>query len=275
MFLLNGQNSNSLAITDRGLHYGDGLFETLEVIQGTPLFLSEHLQRLHDGCLRLKIPPFATQLLRDEVEKLSQNQPAAVIKIMVTRGSGGRGYRQPEPITASRILGVYPYPQYPQHYREDGVAVTLCQHPVSINPHLAGIKHLNRLDQVLARAEWQDDLYQEGLMTDSQGFLVEGTMTNLFWVRDNIVYTPDLAQAGINGIVRQWLIAHCLQSDIPLICGQFTMDDLRQADEIWLTNSLIGIWPVQRIQQQYFVPGPVTRAIQSAWQQARDRQLSC
>ena len=275
MFLLNGHDNNSLPISDRGLHYGDGLFETLEIHQGKPLFLAQHLQRLQLGCLRLKIPAFDPQLLTQEAYQLCKNHARGVLKIIVTRGSGGRGYRQPDPIAATRILGVYPYPDYPQHYADQGVELTVCQHPVSVNPVLAGIKHLNRLDQVLARSEWQDDRFQEGIMCDSQGFLIEGTMSNLFWVRDQTVYTPSLAQAGIDGIVRQWLIHYLQDKSIAVETGQFTFEHLFSAHEVWVTNSIIGIWPVRAIHDQAYVLGPVVRQLQSAWQQAREQQLLC
>ncbi|NBV74677.1 MAG: aminodeoxychorismate lyase [Methylococcaceae bacterium] len=275
MFLLNGHASNSLPISDRGLHYGDGLFETLEIYQGKPLFLAQHLQRLQLGCHRLKIPVFDPQLLTQEAHHICENHARGVLKIIVTRGSGGRGYRQPDPVAATRILGVYPYPDYPQHYTDQGVELTVCQHPVSTNPVLAGIKHLNRLDQVLARSEWQDERFQEGIMSDSQGFLIEGTMSNLFWLRDQTVFTPCLAQAGIDGIVRQWLISYLQAKSILVETGQFTLDHIVNAHEVWVTNSIIGIWPVKAINDQAYVLGPVVRQLQAAWQQARKQQLSC
>lgn len=275
MFLLNGHDNNSLPISDRGLHYGDGLFETLEIYQGKPLFLAQHLQRLQLGCNRLKIPAFDLQLLIQEAHQLCETHERGVLKIIVTRGSGGRGYRQPDPIEATRIMGVYPYPDYPQDYADKGIAMTFCQHPVSINPILAGIKHLNRLDQVLARSEWQDDRFQEGLMCDTQGFLVEGTMSNLFWVRDQTVYTPSLTQAGIDGIVRQWLISYLQANSIAVEVGQYTPEHLVNANEVWVTNSIMGIWPVRAIDAQAFVLGPVVHKLQAAWQLARTQQLSC
>ncbi len=275
MFLLNGHDNNSLPISDRGLHYGDGLFETLEILQGQPLFLSQHLKRLQLGCHRLKIPAFDTQLLSQEAIRLCADHDRGVLKIIVTRGSGGRGYRQPESVDATRIMGVYPYPAYPQDYAEIGVALTFCQHPVSINPVLAGIKHLNRLDQVMARSEWQDECFQEGIMSDSQGNLVEGTMSNLFWLRDQTVYTPSLTQAGIDGIVRQWLISYLQANAIAVEVGHYTAEHLSNANEVWVTNSVIGIWPVRAIMDQDLILGPFTRQLQAAWQQARTRQLTC
>lgn len=275
MFLLNGHDNNSLPISDRGLHYGDGLFETLEIFQGKPLFLAQHLERLQQGCHRLKIPAFDPQLLIQEALQLCAGHERGVLKIIITRGSGGRGYRQPDVIQATRIMGVYPYPAYPEDYAEKGVALTFCEHPVSVNPVLAGIKHLNRLDQVLARAEWQDDSFQEGIMCDNRGWLVEGTMSNLFWVRDQKVCTPSLDQAGIEGIVRQWLIRYLQENAMTVEIAQYTAEHLLKANEVWVTNSVIGIWPVRIINNQEFVLGPFTRQLQAAWQLARSQQLSC
>lgn len=275
MFLLNGQDKHTLAVTDRGFHYGDGLFETLEVIAGQPLFLDWHLERLNRGCRRLLIPVCDTAQLIQESRQLCAGAQRAVLKILITRGSGGRGYRQPPDLKPTRLLGLYPHPDYPESYAQHGIKLRFCQHPVSINPALAGIKHLNRLDQVLARAEWQDDTIQEGIMCDPEGNLIEGTMSNLFWVRDGDLFTPTIERAGIDGIVRQWLLAHAQRAAINCRMGRYPAEALLQADEIFVTNSLIGIWPVKRLADQAFNIGPVTRMLQQAWQQIRQEQMAC
>ena len=275
MFLLNGQYKQTLAITDRGLHYGDGLFETLEVIAGRPLFWGQHLERLNRGCRRLQIPECDSAQLQQEGLTLCADAEHAVLKIIITRGSGGRGYRQPAAIQSTRLLGLYPHPEYPQAYAQFGVNLRLCQHPVSINPVLAGIKHLNRLDQVMARAEWHDEDIQEGIMMDPDGNVVEGTMSNIFWIRDGIVFTPDLMRAGIAGIVRQWLLDYCQKNAIAYQIGQYPVAALLQADEVFLTNSLLGLWPVKSLSAQQFAVGPVTRQLQQAWFAARQEQLIC
>ena len=136
MVLLNGAGKHFIDVSDRGLQYGDGLFETLEIFQGKPVFFEQHLQRLRMGCSRLLIPEPDCQLLRHEALSLCKDAEHAVLKIIITRGSGGRGYRQPDPIQPTRLLSLHPYPQLPEHFYSQGVVARFCQHPLSINPLL-------------------------------------------------------------------------------------------------------------------------------------------
>ena len=269
MFLVNGTGKHYIDVTDRGLQYGDGLFETLEVVQGNPLLFDLHLQRLQAGCSKLLIPQPDLALLTAEALALCSDAEHAVLKIIITRGCGGRGYRQPDPVMPTRLLGLHPYPQYPASFYSEGIVARFCQHPLSINPLLAGIKHLNRLDQVLARAEWQDDAVQEGLMLDCEGYLVEGTMSNLFWIKNHTVYTPAIERAGINGILRQWLLTYLGRAGIKVVIERFLPESLLAADQVFVTNSVIGIWPVRQLHDQLFSVGPLIRQLQSAYQAVR------
>lgn len=264
MFLVNGESRQTLAISDRGLQYGDGLFETLSVVNGKPVFLALHLQRLLAGCQRLLIPDPDLDQLKQEIQQLCCDASQAVLKIIITRGSGGRGYRQPDPIQATRILSLHPFPVYPLDFQQQGIVLRLCRQTVSINPGLAGIKHLNRLEQVLARAEWQDDQVQEGLMTDLNGLIIEGTMSNLFWVKAGVLHTPSLEQAGIAGIIRQLVLSIAQQTDLAISIDTVSAEQLALADEVFMTNSVIGIWPVRQFEQQAYAIGPITRRLQ-AW----------
>ena len=173
MFLLNGERRQCVDVADRGFQYGDGVFETIEVADGKPLFLDRHLRRLAKGCGKLLIPPPDLALLAEESLQISASARHAVLKLIVTRGCGGRGYRQPPRILPTRLLSLHPHPDYPEHFQTDGVTLRFCEYRLSINPALAGIKHMNRLEQILARAEWQDDGVQEGLMLDACGNVVE------------------------------------------------------------------------------------------------------
>jgi 4-amino-4-deoxychorismate lyase len=269
MFLLNGESRHLVDVSDRGFQYGDGLFETLEVLQGTALFLDRHLQRLTEGCQRLLLPPPDWQLLQQEAQQLTANTEHGVLKIIMTRGSGGRGYRQPEPIVPTRLLSLHPYPQYPTSLQSHGIVTRFCDQLLSINPSLAGIKHLNRLEQVLARAEWRDDAIQEGLMLDNNGHVIEGTMSNLFIVKNAVLYTPALTQSGIAGIVRQLVLAFANQLALPISIQNLSKDQLLQADEVFVTNSVIGIWPVKQIAQHSFQVGEWTQRLQVMLNQAR------
>jgi 4-amino-4-deoxychorismate lyase len=268
MILINGESREHIEISDRGFQYGDGLFETIEVRDGRAVFLERHLQRLNVGCQRLHIPFPDIELLRFEAEELcrrwvdSENPGRAVLKIIVTRGSGGRGYRQPDVIHPTRIVSLHPYPDYPEIYREQGIAARICATRLGLSPALAGIKHLNRLEQVLARAEWNDSSIQEGLMLDVNGHVIEGTMTNLFYVKNNILHTAVLAQSGVSGIIRGVIMAISGDHGLSVIEHGFTKDQLLSADEVFVCNSIIGIWPVALIEDTHFSVGPITRKIQ-------------
>ena len=247
MILINGQPDNRIPVTDRGLQYGDGLFETLAFRRGKLEFLNAHLQRLMWGCERLGINFADKDKLEVELATLcAQTAEDSVIKIMVTRGSGGRGYKAPEEAEPLRIISSHPMPDYPESCQQ-GITVRLCQHRLGINPALAGIKHLNRLEQVLARSEWDDHTIREGLMRDINDKLVEGTMSNLFMIQNGQLVTPTIAENGIAGIMRGEVIKLASKLDIPVTEKDMSLNDLEQADEVFLTNSIIEIWPVTQL----------------------------
>ncbi len=267
MFIINGELSSTINLADRGLHYGDGLFETLEVINGKPVFLQLHLERLFRDCQRLLFPAPNSQLLTQEIallcthsEELKQHN---VLKILITRGVGGRGYRQPQVIEPTRIIGLYPMPNYNPDYQYYGVNTRWCQLRLGINTALAGIKHLNRLEQVLARAEWDEDDIQEGLMMNARDNVIEGKMSNLFYVKDNSLYTASLNDSGIAGIMRQIVLDEAASQGLIVIVHDYCKQTVLTADEVFLTNSIIGIWPVKSIDTQVFAIGPVTRRLQA------------
>ncbi|MCK9397917.1 MAG: aminodeoxychorismate lyase [Methylobacter sp.] len=262
MILVNGESKAHIEISDRGFQYGDGLFETIEVRDGQAVFLERHLERLNSGCRRLQIPFPDAKLLSFEAKELCRQHRRAVLKIIVTRGSGGRGYRQPDRIQPTRVLSLHPYPDYPETYREQGVVVRFCATRLGLNPALAGIKHLNRLEQVMARSEWNDPAIQEGLMLDVNGHVIEGTMTNLFYIKNNRLYTAELVQSGVAGIMRGIIMILSADHGFPVIEHMFTKDELLSADEVFICNSIIGVWPVTQIEQKHFTVGPITKNIQ-------------
>jgi 4-amino-4-deoxychorismate lyase len=263
MILVNGVHQPHIPIADRGFQYGDGLFETIEVNNGQPVFMERHLARLETGCHRLKIPfPDMSQLIA-ETRHVCQGSTQAVLKIIVTRGVGGRGYRQPDAIEPTRVLSLHPYPDYPASYAEQGIVAMICSTPLGLNPLLAGIKHMNRLEQIMARAEWMDAGIQEGLMLDANARVVEGTMTNLFYVKKGTLYTAALTQAGVAGIIRSIIIELSVQQGFNMIEHSFTQEQLLSADEIFVCNSIIGIWPVKQIERVHFSIGPITQQVQN------------
>jgi 4-amino-4-deoxychorismate lyase len=262
--VINGEAVDCISSADRGLSYGDGVFETLAVEQGVPRFWQRHMTRLLAGCRRLLISDVDTGRLFEEAGALLAGEGRCVLKIVITRGIGGRGYGPAGCGQPTRILQRHVAPALPDaHYRE-GVRVRLCDSRLSRNPRLAGIKHLNRLEQVLARSEWDDPDIQEGLVLDVDGRLVEGTMSNVFLLAKGRLLTPVLSHCGVAGIMRSVVMEQARQLGLPVQAMAVSPDDLAQADEVFLTNSLIGIWPVRRIDARDYSVGPVTRQLQDA-----------
>jgi len=248
--LIDGVETDRLSVFDRGLQYADGLFETIAVRHGGPCLWREHLDRLSRGADRLGIPTVQPDLLLRECRRLIRGLSAGVLKVILTRGSAGRGYCPPEDPRPRRILILYPWPDYPSAWWEQGVAVTLCRTPLGENPVLAGLKHLNRLEQVLARSEWRDPQTAEGLMQDGRGRVIGGTMSNLFLVAGGRLLTPRLDTCGVAGTVRGLVMRVASAFGIEVLERDMARTDLIVADGLFLTNALIGVWPVRRLEAQ-------------------------
>lgn len=259
--MVNGVNTRFLDIADRGLHYGDGVFTTLPVEQGSPLFLDRHLARLRADAGRLNIPFPGHVVLTNEALHVSSAHPESVLKITLTRGAGGRGYRCPEQVDGTRIIFAHPKPDYPNSIRELGVQVRFCDLRLGLNPRLAGVKHLNRLEQVLARAEWRDEDIREGLMLDHEGFLVEGVMSNVFVIRDGLVRTPLLDRCGVSGVMRGLVLEAAREVGLPVKESRILPQEAVDADELFLTNSVIGVWPVCLLDGKEIPVGRITRLL--------------
>ncbi|MHB8533959.1 MAG: aminodeoxychorismate lyase [Sulfuricaulis sp.] len=261
--LINGEPGESISVYDRGYQYGDGLFETLAVVAGEPLLWDRHMRRLFHGAGRLGIPAPNESLLRDEARHVCRGAARAVLKIIVTRGVSGRGYAPGPETTSTRTVCLLPWPDYPSAYRRQGVAVRFCRTMIARSGTLAGLKHLNRLEQVCARMELVAD-YAEGLMLDEPGHVIEGTMTNIFIVRAHELLTPDLSHSGVEGVMRGLVLERAVAPLPACRVATLSRDTVLNADEIFVTNSLIGLWPVRRIESKEFPVGPVTRHIQEA-----------
>ena len=267
--LINGELQDHVSIRDRGFQYGDGLFETLAVTKGKPVFWERHMRRLRHGAERLGLTPSPESLLRQEARQICMNHERAVLKIIITRGASVRGYGPVAGASPTRVLSLSPWPDYPATCAQQGVAVRFCRMMLARNWFLAGIKHLNRLEQVLARAEWRDD-FQEGLMQDADGHVVEGTMSNVFAVSQGTLLTPDVSQCGVEGVIRGVVLECAAAASIPCHVTDIHRKDILGADEIFLTNSLIGLWPVHKLDEQEFTVGRITRKLQQALYDAQE-----
>lgn len=267
--LINGRESDWIPVSDRGFQYGDGLFETLLVEHGKPQFLVRHLERLGIGCGRLAIEFPGHEILSQEASRISRPFESAILKIQVTRGSGGRGFRIPERNNPTRVLSIHPRPEYPVDFQTTGIRAILCQNRLGINLSLAGLKHMNRLEQILARSEWDSPDIQEGLMLDSEGNVIEGTMSNVFLVQNDELVTPDLSRYGVAGIIRALVLEIAQSRRIGVRIETVSIQDVEKAEEIFLTNSVIGLWPVVEFERIDYAIGPLTRRIRQCLDQRK------
>jgi len=258
---IDGLPADTLSVTDRGLAYGDGVFETIAVKAGRPLLFERHLQRLEWGCNRLAIT--ADQpLIRKELLAFAADLGEGVMKLILTRGDSLRGYAPAPQAQPRRILQGGPAPAYPAVHAEQGVRLFECLTRLSEQPLLAGLKHLNRLEQVLARSEWQDSAYAEGLMCDTSGRVIEGVYSNLFLVDGGVLLTAELNRCGVAGVMRGELLAQAQALGITTEVRDIRMTDLEQADEVFLCNSVYGVWPVRGFAQLNWPVGSLTRKLQ-------------
>lgn len=258
--LVNGEWANAVPADDRGLQYGDGVFETLAVCGGLPEQWGRHFARLSRGCERLGIPVPSEALLADEAAQVCRGMGLTILKIIVTRGPGGRGYRTPSRPSPTRILTLHRWPEYPRWYETEGIDATVCQTRLGSNPRLAGIKHLNRLENVLARAEW-GEAYQEGLMLDNADQVIEGTMSNLFLIQDGVLITPDLGECGVAGVTRARIIDWAEDRLRQVEVRPVGLSEVHGAEGLFLCNSIVGIWPIRGLGEIRFAIHPLVEIL--------------
>lgn len=257
---------------DRGFNYGDGLFETVRMVNSKgvaclPLW-SLHLQRLVDSCTRLDIK-LDLKTLDSAIEQMKTQfvvlgVAEVVLKIVVTRGVGGRGYLPSVGQQPTLCVGIYPSASYPAENYAQGIAVHLCRQKLSVNAALAGMKHLNKLEYVLARTEWRDMSVSEALLLDQNDLVADGTFSNVFAVRSGVLVTPALEECGVAGVMRR-VIVEILASRLVLAVefARLSLDDLFSCDEVFVCNSVYGIWPVVSLLDARWPCGSVVRSLQA------------
>jgi 4-amino-4-deoxychorismate lyase len=245
---INGRRRSTLNYRDRGLQYGDGVFETMRVRRRAIRLLDFHLERLYQGCGRLKIRAPKAALLRRELERIAAGRREGVLKLMVTRGCGPRGYRPGGTERATRILTLAALPRATSADAAKAVRLRVCATYSSTSPSLAGLKTLNRLDSVLARSEWTDPRIWEGLMRDVDGNWVCGTMSNLFLRRGTVLMTPLLDRCGVAGVMRRWILANAGSLRLRTVERRIRWEDLQSAEEVFMSNAVVGIRSVRSIE---------------------------
>ncbi len=251
---------------DRALQYGDGVFETIRICKGGIPMWEYHLQRLKNAqdILGLPLDDFLSQwdgFLARNLVSLDN----ACAKLVISRGEGPRGYKTPKPAHINWWLKITDLPIQPER---EGFRLTLCRHALSRQPALAGIKHLNRLDQVMARSEWDEqDNFDEGIMFNIDGDVIEGTMSNIFWLKGDRLFTPDLSREGIDGCVRRWVIKQQGNKSAVTTRKNVKLDQLLTADGVFLTNSLMGIQKVAEIDGQKIAQNSMIDTLEKSFNQ--------
>jgi 4-amino-4-deoxychorismate lyase len=230
-----------ISIYDRGLAYGDGCFTTALILDGSVVMLEQHLARLKQQSERLGLPEINSSSIAEQMCNVSQGISKGVVKVIVTCGRGGRGYSRIGANQAQVIVSRHDYPNFYRQWQKDGITVGISEQQLGINPMLAGLKHLNRLEQVLLRKELDQRPEDDLLVTDINGHIIECCSANVFWLKDGQWHTPALSRAGVSGLMRAKIMT--LNQDV--LTGDYTLTAIDNIDAMFISNAILGIVPVK------------------------------
>ena len=250
--LINGSFDLTISALDRGFTYGDGVFRTMKIKDGQPISWPFHYQKLVADCAAIGIVCPSAELLMSDLQLLFPisefvDGQVQVVKVIITRGEGERGYAPPAVTIPTRVLIKSAMPRYADTHYTQGVRLHLCDTRLALQPKLAGIKHLNRLENILARMEWRDESVFDGLMLDQYGNVIECTMSNIFARVGKKLYTPNLSQCGVAGITRQRILGLEAILGLTAHVATLSLPELLSSDEVIICNSLYGVFQVTAI----------------------------
>ena len=254
---VNGIQKTTIEVTERGLAYGDGLFTTAKIVDGQIILLDKHIERLIGGCQQLKLSVPLMTNLTEQLQSVAKAYPLAVLKVMITAGSGGRGYSRVG-LSDNATNVIIMVSDFPSHYTalaQQGINLGDSKQQLSTSPMLAGLKHLNRLEQVLLKAELDDRIEDELVVTNYLGEVIEVTSSNIFYWLDGQLCTPNLSTSGVDGIIRQAILANNPQIKV---C-QTHLAELKHAQAMFICNSLMGIIPVKTYNNRILAMDDVQR----------------
>lgn len=251
-FLINGSFDQAISVFDRGFSYGDGVFRTMKIRNGLPVSWPFHYQKLVADCAVIGIVCPSAELLMSDLQKLFEKELFSedltqVAKIIITRGEGERGYAPPVITVPTRVVIKSVLPKYAESNYNKGVQLHVCDIKLAAQPKLAGIKHLNRLENVIARMEWREESIFDGLLLDQSGNVIECTMSNIFVRFGSELLTPDLSLCGVSGITRQRILGLGRILGLNVGIKSLTLAQILQADEVIICNSLFGAFQVTQI----------------------------
>ncbi len=255
------QENQQVDLQDRGFQYGDGLFETMLLDNGEIKYWPEHYSRLHSSAKRLYISCPDKDWFEEKLRGYIDLNLRLVIKIILTRGSGGRGLKLPEKTQANVYLLKYGSPKTIEYQPLKAIysEITLPK-----NRNLAGLKHLNRLDYILATRQLKSrNQFNEALLFDEDDYIIESIINNFFFIKDGVVCTPSLETSGVNGIMRKLILKNLKQNGKAVKIGHYTRHDVVTADECFLCNSVQGIRPVTQIEGINYKIGTITKDLQT------------
>lgn len=256
---VDGCRQTHIPVDDRGLHYGDGVFTTALVWEGKLVYADAHVQRLQHSARQLGLAAPSRWLLHSELKEAGALLGTGVIKYLLTRGSSSRGYAAGQGVPR-RILLAAQLPERPQRLWQQGARLEISAVVLPMPAPLPGIKHLNCLPQVLASSA-RSHAADESVFLNAQGHIVGGSMSNLFFVQGGAVHTPGICNGGVDGIMRAQLLRAAARHGLYTRQGRYTLQDVANANEMFVSNAVIGLWPVCRLGGRSLPPGPVTRQL--------------
>lgn len=265
MIRQNGFNEPLITASDRSFQYGDGCFSTLLIKHGKIQLWDYHQERMEACLQRLTMPSPDWLKIELALNQAAIGKPLAGIKLHISRGEGGRGY-SPSQAHSSRItLSHFDFPAHYHQWQRQGVTLGVCEQRMGLNPLLAGHKHNNRLEQVLLRGEMDRAGYDDGVCLDLNHHIVETTMANLFWVKNGTLYTPCLDNAGVAGVARRMILQSATSFGLTVEIGQFSIEHLIAADEVFMSNAIIEVAPVIGIAHHLYTIGRYVRHFQESF----------
>jgi len=256
---VNGHKTDTVSVLDRGFSYGDGIFTTIKVKRGQCLLLTQHLVRLQHGITTLAITQIDFKLLLDDLTNKARQLDDGVLKVIITRGIGQRGYSSVGCESPTIVISTGSLPAIYQEWQQQGIAVGISTIALGINPLTAGIKHLNRLEQVLVKQQIDQNQWLDAIVLDCQACVIETSMANLFWRTGDKVFTPSLDFSGVNGLMRQQVIDHLTAKGVSVSQDRFKLSSVMDADEVFMTNCLMGITPINMIESKAFTLGETAK----------------
>ncbi|KLN66315.1 aminodeoxychorismate lyase [Vibrio sp. VPAP30] len=262
MFMVNGVYADSISLTDRSFQYGDGCFTTMLTREGEICRWPLHVARMNACLDTLRIPRPDWNEVEGWLKQVARSDNKAGLKLHISRGEGGRGYSPTQVTSPNVTISDFIYPAHYEQWQQQGLVLGVCDLRLGHNPLLAGHKHNNRLEQILLKAELEQRSFADGIALDIEGNVIETTMANLFWFKDSTLFTPVLDKAGVSGVIRRDVLEWAAIQGISTQIGEFKLAEVMEADEVFVTNSILGVAPIRAISSHQFDIGNTTKRIQ-------------